>query len=752
VSPRRPFSEPGQALAPVVVARGVAVLGLVLFGGLHWMQMLAPAAGFRAWEAAGIAVALMAGLARAERLRARGARWAAAGALVLVGFALALLAGGSPDEYLRPDRWGSLAAGLVRGVETLPGARVPFLGLDEWTRITLAAGGTVLAVVGAGLAFWPRSGRRMGFRIPALFALVTLYVVPTVALILDAEFLRGAVLALLVVAYLRLERLRRPDARAAALVAAAVALVALAVAPALDRSAPWWDYETWAQDTSASKSTSFSWDHDYRPLKWPRDGRELLRVKAQRPAYWKAENLDSFEGATWQRSEFVLAPDEQVPATPGDRRGRQRIRVTVRNLESRQVVTAGAPLAVASERAVVQSSPGNYVTTGRPLHRGDAYEADVYTPEADGPRLRAAGTAYQPWLDGYRSIGLSGAGVPSSREDEVRFAVVGDERGPRIVNRRFPGYQAPAEERLAGSGLRRTWELSRRLRDGAGSPYAYVRRVEAYLAGDQYSYTETPPASAGTLDGFLFDAKAGFCQQYSGAMALLLRMGGVPARVSTGFTSGSLDSKTNEYVVRDLDAHSWVEAWFPGTGWVTFDPTPSAAPPRSQSADAAARPSTLQGPAARLGLSDRTSDPATPLAATGGGFPWEPAGLAVAVLALASGLLLRARGRRRRGAATPPPWGPALAELERALRRTRRRPAGGTTLHGLEDGFARSPVAAGYVRALRDQRYRPGAPGPTGAQRRGLRSELARGAGPAGWLRAWWALPPRAPRNYNPSA
>ena len=65
-------------------------------------------------------------------------------------------------------------------------------------------------------------------------------------------------------------------------------------------------------------------------------------------------------------------------------------------------------------------------------------------------------------------------------------------------------------------------------------------------------------------------------------MALLLRMGGVPARVSTGFTSGSLDAKTREYVVRDLDAHSWVEVWYAGIGWVTFDPTPADAPPRSQ--------------------------------------------------------------------------------------------------------------------------------------------------------------------------
>ena len=82
-------------------------------------------------------------------------------------------------------------------------------------------------------------------------------------------------------------------------------------------------------------------------------------------------------------------------------------------------------------------------------------------------------------------------------------------------------------------------------------------------------------------------------------------------------------------------------------------------------------------------------------------------------------------------------------ELERALRRARREPAPGTTLHALERRFAATPAAAGYVRALIDSRYREAPAHPTRAQRRGLRSELGRGGGLAGRLRAWWALPPR---------
>ena len=66
----------------------------------------------------------------------------------------------------------------------------------------------------------------------------------------------------------------------------------------LNRDTPWFDYETWAAETSSSKSTTFTWEHSYAGLNWPRDGRELLRVRARQPAYWKAENLDIFDGDT----------------------------------------------------------------------------------------------------------------------------------------------------------------------------------------------------------------------------------------------------------------------------------------------------------------------------------------------------------------------------------------------------------------------------------------------------------------------
>jgi uncharacterized protein (DUF58 family) len=184
-----------------------------------------------------------------------------------------------------------------------------------------------------------RPGRLPG---AALVLLVTLYVTPAVALDFPGDFARGAVLTVLVLAFLRLDRVRLHDAPGAAMAAVAVAAVALLAAPILDRDQPWWDYETWALSAAESKSTTFMWEHDYGPLDWPRDGREVLRVKARQAAYWKADNLDHFDGARWRQGQPVGmreagAWDFQLPEDlKADNRWIQTINVSVRNMRTRR--------------------------------------------------------------------------------------------------------------------------------------------------------------------------------------------------------------------------------------------------------------------------------------------------------------------------------------------------------------------------------------------------------------------------------
>jgi hypothetical protein len=240
-------------------------------------------------------------------------------------------------------------------------------------------------------------------------------------------------------------------------------------------------------------------------------------------------------------------------------------------------------------------------------------------------------------------------------------------------------------------------------------------------------------------------------------MALLLRMAGIPARVVTGFSPGGYSKNKQAWIVRDTDAHSWVEAWFDDWGWVTFDPTPADTPARSQIA-ALERPAEESGDrgdaaAGDAGSGSRTgglrpdllgaqSGPGGAAAAGGeGGGPawWWYVLAAPLVLALLAWLTLR---WRRRSLAPAAALDRAVAELEAALRRAGRPAAAGTTLRQLEQRLGRTPEAAAYLHALRAGRYAPTAPAPPRGGRRALRRELASGRGPRGRLRALWALPP----------
>jgi hypothetical protein len=257
-----------------------------------------------------------------------------------------------------------------------------------------------------------------------------------------------------------------------------------------------------------------------------------------------------------------------------------------------------------------------------------------------------------------------------------------------------------------------------------------------------YSYSENPAPSQHPLETFLFNDKAGYCQQFAGAMALLLRMGGVPARVSAGFTQGSLDRSTHRYIVGDIDAHAWVEVWFPHYGWVRFDPTPAAAPARGGRVSllpALKGPATGATPVAPVRKPEQT--PATgPINAhhsAGGTSPWLIALLIAVPLALVL-LVLRATAWW-----SEPSADELLAELERALARSGRPAATGVTLADLEHRYRDSSDAMAYIRTIRMMRFAGGATPPTHKQRKALRAQLRYGLGFTARLRALWALPPR---------
>jgi protein-glutamine gamma-glutamyltransferase len=114
----------------------------------------------------------------------------------------------------------------------------------------------------------------------------------------------------------------------------------------------------------------------------------------------------------------------------------------------------------------------------------------------------------------------------------------------------------------------------------APSNYDKAVALEQYLS-THFGYTLELPRSLpqDPLADFLFVRKRGHCEYFASSMAVMLRSLGVPSRIVTGFRGGEFNDLTGQYVVRASDAHSWVEAYFPGYGWVSFDPTPAASVP-----------------------------------------------------------------------------------------------------------------------------------------------------------------------------
>lgn len=120
--------------------------------------------------------------------------------------------------------------------------------------------------------------------------------------------------------------------------------------------------------------------------------------------------------------------------------------------------------------------------------------------------------------------------------------------------------------------------LAREVTEQARTPYEQVVAVEAHLRNAYaYSLDVGTTAPANPVEEFLFVRKTGYCEHYATAMVMLLRDLGIPARLVTGFLPGEWNNFGNYYTIRQRDAHAWVEVYFPRSGWVTFDPTPSVA-------------------------------------------------------------------------------------------------------------------------------------------------------------------------------
>jgi protein-glutamine gamma-glutamyltransferase len=123
--------------------------------------------------------------------------------------------------------------------------------------------------------------------------------------------------------------------------------------------------------------------------------------------------------------------------------------------------------------------------------------------------------------------------------------------------------------------------LAREWRAAGGSDADVLARAVGFLRNGRFGYTLEPPAlERDTVDEFLFDTKAGFCEHFASAFAVLMRAAGIPARVVTGYQGGELNPVDRILTVRQSDAHAWTEVFLAGRGWTRVDPTAAAFPRR----------------------------------------------------------------------------------------------------------------------------------------------------------------------------
>src|SRR5438552_651355 len=145
----------------------------------------------------------------------------------------------------------------------------------------------------------------------------------------------------------------------------------------------------------------------------------------------------------------------------------------------------------------------------------------------------------------------------------------------------YPDYIRQKYLQLPSTLPQRVKDKAHELLDKLTNPYDKAEALESWLRSPPFQYTaqvKATPPGRDPVDYFLFDLKQDFCEYFASAMVVMLREDGIPARLVEGFTTGQFDSTTAQYVVREQDAHAWVEVYFPQYGWIEFEPTPSQAP------------------------------------------------------------------------------------------------------------------------------------------------------------------------------
>ncbi len=256
-----------------------------------------------------------------------------------------------------------------------------------------------------------------------------------------------------------------------------------------------------------------------------------FRVEADERRYWRTGVYDRFTGDSWVRTGQAGAyTNDSLPDPVGSTR-----RVVQRyTFESRTKTMPGAaqPVEVVGEAArIAQVTRQGTLLPSQSFIPGDSYVVVSQVPAATDDELREAGTDYPDGIEERYTQ------LPASISDEFRA-------------------------------------VTANVTSEAENPYEAAELVESYLETTKNYSTNVRRPNGNIANAFLLDMEAGYCTYFATTMVAMLRAEGIPARIAVGYTPGQ-SVGDDEYVVRGLNSHVWVEAYFPDHGWIRFDPTPA---------------------------------------------------------------------------------------------------------------------------------------------------------------------------------
>jgi protein-glutamine gamma-glutamyltransferase len=244
---------------------------------------------------------------------------------------------------------------------------------------------------------------------------------------------------------------------------------------------------------------------------------------------WEISTGDAAETLTSPSPRFDMYAARNTEPMPGPMRDVAQV-FHVEKDASNVIFGAYRPETVFFPTSSIKGDPYNSLRAPYQIPAGSTYSVISQVPNASPEQLRSAGTNY-----------------------------------PKEIAEKYTGIPA--------TGLDRTRELS----EGATNPYDAVMAMNEHLK-ENYPYDLSIPPHREEMDAveyFLFEQRRGYCEQFSSSLAVLARSFGIPARVATGYVPSEYNPFTGLHEVRASDAHAWVEVYFPGYGWSTFDPTPS---------------------------------------------------------------------------------------------------------------------------------------------------------------------------------